>query len=184
MVYNWRKMDLQNEKSKDVEEIIQRFSEFIKANIQTFHPQRSGIDINDIAQEVKLKLWKVLLSEKKITHLSSFIKRVVYSTTIDIMRKLKREKEILTNYHGSGIEENVSSDISCQEEIKQIIGQAIDSLIEPRRKVVRLYLLGMNLGETASFFNWTKDKVRNLLYRGLNDVKKILKEKGVDYENK
>jgi RNA polymerase sigma-70 factor (ECF subfamily) len=177
-------MELQNKKSKEIEEIIERFSEFIGANIQKFNPQKAGIDANDIAQEVKIKLWKMLQSEKKIKYYSSFISKVVYSTTIDVMRKLKREKEILANYQSSGEEKNPSPDISHQQELNQIIGHAVDSLIEPRRKVIKLYLLGMDLEETAIFFGWTRDKVRNLLYRGIGDLKVILREKGLDYESK
>jgi RNA polymerase sigma-70 factor (ECF subfamily) len=171
-------------KTREFEEIINSFSEFIKANIQKFNPQSSGIDVNDVAQEVKIKLWKVVQSEKRIKYISSFIKRVVYSTTIDIMRKIKREKEVLCDYQDSVKDRNTPPDLSCQEEINQLIGQAVDSLMESRRKVIRLYLLGMDVDEIAEFFTWTRDKVRNLLYRGLSDLKVTLKEKGVNYEGK
>jgi len=63
------------------------------------------------------------------------------------------------------------------------LGQCVDSLLDSRKKVVKLYLLNMTLEEIAGFFNWTPHKTRNLLYRGLNDLKKILKEKGIDYED-
>ena len=184
MLYNWNKMELRNNKTEKIEEIIERFSQFIKASIQRFNPEKSGIDANDIAQEVKIKLWKVLQSEKKIKYYSSYIERVIYSTTIDTMRKLKREKEILANYQSSEEEKNPASAINQQQELNQLVGQAVDSLIEPRRKVIRLYLLGMDMEETADFFGWTRDKVRNLFYRGLNDLKEILRKKGVGYENK
>ena len=101
-------MALTNKIENDIEKIIESYLEFIRANIQKFNPQKADIDVNDIAQEVKLKLWKVFRSKKKIRHHSSFIRKVVYSTTIDIMRKLKREKEILVNYHNSDEEKDVS----------------------------------------------------------------------------
>jgi DNA-directed RNA polymerase specialized sigma24 family protein len=41
----------------------------------------------------------------------------------------------------------------------------------------------MSIEEIALYFNWSKDKTRNLLYRGLSDLKKILKEKNIDYEH-
>lgn len=173
-----------NKKTVEIEKIIERFSLFIKASIQRFNPQESGIDPDDIAQEVKIKLWKAFRSEKKIKYHSSYIERVVYTTTIDAMRKLRREREILSGYHLSGEEKNPSSDFSRQQELNQIIGQAVDSLKEPRRKIMRLYLLGMDLEESARFFGWTRDKVRNLYYRGLNDLKETLRKKGVEYENK
>jgi RNA polymerase sigma factor (sigma-70 family) len=177
-------MEPLNQKPPEIEEIIEQFSKFIKASIQQFNPQKSGIDASDIAQEVKIKLWKVLQSEKKIKYYSSYIERVVYSTTIDTMRKLKREKEILSNYQFSEKEKNPTPDISQEQELNQIIGQAVDSLKEPRKKVIRLYLLGMDIEETAHFFGWTRDKVRNLFYRGLNDLKEVLRKEGVQYENK
>jgi RNA polymerase sigma-70 factor (ECF subfamily) len=63
------------------------------------------------------------------------------------------------------------------------VGKAVDGLIESRRRVVKLYLLNMSIEEISLYFHWSKDKTRNLLYRGLNDLKKILKEKNIDYEN-
>jgi DNA-directed RNA polymerase specialized sigma24 family protein len=42
----------------------------------------------------------------------------------------------------------------------------------------------MTIEEIAIYFKWTRDKTRNLLYRGLSDLKKILREKGIEYENK
>ncbi len=65
-----------------------------------------------------------------------------------------------------------------------MIAQALDSILESRRKVVKLFLLNMTIDEIAALFDWSKDKTRNLLYRGLNDLKKILKEKGIEYENR
>jgi DNA-directed RNA polymerase specialized sigma24 family protein len=42
----------------------------------------------------------------------------------------------------------------------------------------------MTIEEISAYFNWSKDKTRNLLYRGLSDLKKILKKKDIDYEDK
>ena len=55
--------------------------------------------------------------------------------------------------------------------------------MESRRRVVRLFLLNMTLEEIAIFLNWSEAKTRNLLYRGLDDLKRMLKEKGIEYED-
>jgi len=44
--------------------------------------------------------------------------------------------------------------------------------------------LNMTIEEISIFLKWSKDKTRNLLYRGLSDLKKILREKGIEYEDK
>jgi len=60
----------------------------------------------------------------------------------------------------------------------------MQSLIESRRRAVKLFLLNMTIEEIAIYLQWSKDKTRNLLYRGLSDLKKTLKEKGIELENK
>ena len=64
-----------------------------------------------------------------------------------------------------------------------MIGEAVESLMDSRRRVVKLFLLSMTLEEIAIFLNWSEAKTRNLLYRGLDDLKKILLEKGIEYED-
>jgi RNA polymerase sigma-70 factor (ECF subfamily) len=180
-------MNIDEEKIREFEVIINRFSRFVKANIQKFNVQKSGIDPDDILQEVKIKIWKVLEDEKKIENYASYIRKIVDSSIIDQLRRAKREKGIFINEKHKLVSEqksnylvHISSDINA----KEIIGRAVDLLIESRRKVVKMFLLNMTIEEIAVYLKWTRDKTRNLLYRGLSDLKKILKEKGIEYEDK
>ncbi len=163
----------------EFEEVINRFSRFIQASIQRFDPQKSGIEPDDLFQEVKIKLWKVLENEKKIKHYSSYIKKVVNSTIIDCLRKLRRENGIINRERQEKITEGKCYFLkdSVDEEIMlQNLNQAVSTLRETRQRVVRLFFLDLTIEEIALFLNWSKDKTRNLLYRGLADLKKRLKE--------
>jgi len=174
-------------KIEEFEDVINRFSALIKADVQKFELQKKGIDPDDIIQEVKIKLWKILENEKKIKNYASYIRKIINSSVIDQLRKLKRERGIfiLEKYRQvSERKSNYMTDLSFDKSTKEIIGSAVDLLMESRRKAVKLFLLNMTLDEIAIFLNWSKDKTRNLLYRGLSDLKKILKEKGIEYENK
>lgn len=167
-------------------EIIDRFSSFIQAHIQKYYPQKSGIDPDDLAQQVKIKLWKILRDENKIKNYSSYIKKVVDSTVIDQLRKSRRHEGIIKHEKQKRIEEYnsfYSSNNSMDINTKRIINEAIKTLLESRQKVVHLYLLSMSLEEISIFLNWSKDKTRNLLYRGLADLKKKLQEMGIEYKN-
>jgi RNA polymerase sigma factor (sigma-70 family) len=66
-----------------------------------------------------------------------------------------------------------------KKELFEVIEKAVDLLKESRRQVIKLYLLGMSRNEISDFYGWSKDKVRNLLYRGLADLKKSLSNKGI-----
>lgn len=174
-------------KEKKFEAIISKFSPYIRANIQKYNLQKYGIDANDISQEVKIKIWKVFQAEKKIENYASYIKKIINSSIIDNLRKLKREKGILIyekQKNISKIKSYYRAKTIDEQRLKEIIKHGVDSLIESRGKVVKLFLLGMTIEEIAIYFGWSKDKTRNLLYRGLSDLKRILRKKEIEYENK
>jgi len=118
--------------------------------------------------------------------MSSYIKKIVNSCVIDQIRKSKREAGVISNEKRKRISDRHSyykKHNSSENELKNRVGKAVESLLESRRKVVRLFLLNMTLEEIAIFLNWSEAKTRNLLYRGLDDLKRMLKEKGIEYED-
>jgi DNA-directed RNA polymerase specialized sigma24 family protein len=60
--------------------------------------------------------------------------------------------------------------------LKEAVGKAVESLIESRRNVVKLYLFDLSIEEISRFYDWSLHKTRNLLYRGLADLKRSLKK--------
>jgi len=157
------------------------------AQIRKYRVGRIGVEVDDVLQETRIKLWKALRSEKNIHYFASYIKKIVDTSVIDQFRKLKREEGIYLfekNRKISESHQNPSVEaLYAEMDLKDLVGKAVDGLIESRRRVVKLYLLNMSIEEISLYFQWSKDKTRNLLYRGLNDLKKILKEKNIDYEN-
>ena len=69
-----------------------------------------------------------------------------------------------------------------RKELIDLIRKAVDALIESRRQVLKLYLMGMDLDEISEFFNWSEGKTRNLLSRGLADLRQELLEMGIRYK--
>lgn len=186
-LYIQEKMDWNKRKEQEFELILNNFSRLIKIHVQKFNPQRYGFDPDDITQEIKIKIWKILHNEKEIQNYPSYIRKIVNSSVIDLLRKWKREETMLSAEKQKKVSEtkNVYSDcIDNGDHLKEAVVEAVNSLIESRRRVVRLHLLGMNIVEISAFYGWSHDKTRNLLYRGLTDIKKILKKKDIQYENK
>jgi RNA polymerase sigma factor (sigma-70 family) len=177
---------MEKDKSQKFDGLVEKYSQFIESQILKFNPQKNGIDPDDIFQEVKIKLWNVLNDEKKIYSYSSYIKKIVNSCAIDQIRKSRREEGVISNEKRKKISDRRSfykKHNSNENELKNMVGETVESLMESRRRVVRLFLLNLTLEEIAIFQNWSEAKTRNLLYRGLNDLKKLLKEKGLEYED-
>ena len=179
---NWNKA-----REDEFKALLERFAVLIKYQINKFNPQRFGLDPEDVIQEIKIKIWKILHDEKEINNYPSYIRKIVNSSVIDLLRKWKREEGIIIQEKQRKISEptkDYSAEFTREDSLRETVGKAANSLIESRRKVVKLFLLGMTIEEISAYFNWTKDKTRNLLYRGLSDLKQILKKNDIDYENK
>jgi len=174
-------------KQDQFESLVKKFAGLIFFHINKFNVGNHAFDSDDISQEVILKLWKVMNNEKKINHYSSYIKKVVNSTIIDYLRKSRMQKKVLSFKMQERISEKRTSfkrNNFSDHNLKEIIHKAVEDLIESRKKVVKLYLLDLTIEEISILFNWTQDKTRNLLYRGLSDLKNNLRKNGIEYENK
>jgi RNA polymerase sigma factor (sigma-70 family) len=180
-------MSTKADKLKEFDTVISKFGRFIKVNIQKFNLPKDGIDPDDVLQEVRIKIWKLLNDEKKIINYSSYIKKIVDSSVIDHLRKARRERGFILLEKKRKISEwksQYETSESNDKNLKKNISSAVESLMDSRRKVVKLYLLNLTIEEIATFYSWSRHKTRNLLYRGLSDLKKRLREKGIEYEIK
>ena len=54
--------------------------------------------------------------------------------------------------------------------------------LQQSRDAVGLHLEGLTTHEIADLLGWNEPKARNLVYRGLNDIRRCLKEAGIEYE--
>lgn len=80
---------------KDIEgqirDIINRYSALIRSVIQNHLHAEDGLDPQDIEQEIRIKLWKSIRKGKKIDNLSSYLKKMVYTATVDELLRLRKQ---------------------------------------------------------------------------------------------
>ncbi|MFC2166752.1 RNA polymerase sigma factor [Acidobacteriota bacterium] len=168
---------------KSIDEIINSIKYIIWRNF----PELPGEEKEDIAQEIHLKLWKMISSGRKIHNLRSYLWKAVHTTAIDIICKKINNMDIDARVHPNQNEEFSSNNFLLQElsindkDSKFILEKAIKSLSQNRRIVIKLRLLGMNIREMAELLGWTESKANHLYYRGLEDLEGILKSLG--YKN-
>jgi RNA polymerase sigma factor (sigma-70 family) len=175
----------ENGDGRDFETALEGFSAFIRGHIRRFGLDRRGIDPEDVIQDIKLKLWKRFSTEKNPVLRPSYIKRVMDSTLIDLLRKIRVRGEFIRPEN----EEALRRAGALREEpppeclLGERIRAAAETLCESRRKVVKLFLLDMTVDEIASSLNWSRGKTRNLLYRGIDDLKKRVHQEGGNHGN-
>lgn len=142
-------------------------------------------DIDEVFQEVRIRLWRALDSGEKIATVpASYVYKAATSSALDIIRRRRaRREETLDSTMEAGTSgpslHASPEDELARGEAMQSVRDAVEALIESRRPVVRMHLAGYKLDEIAGLLGWTPAKTRNLLYRGMNDLRETLASLGV-----
>jgi RNA polymerase sigma-70 factor (ECF subfamily) len=173
--------------------IVEAYGKFLRHTIVQLCPKNLGIQFDDIEQDARLRLWRALQRESEIPALASYIYKVAVTTTIDAVRRVKarREEQLgLTTEEGMADAEIGAFALAPEPspervaERRQIVRRVEETLArfpEDRRRAVGLYLEGMTSQEIADLLGWSEPKARNLVYRGLNDLREQLRTAGVEY---
>jgi RNA polymerase sigma factor (sigma-70 family) len=165
--------------------ILENYAQFLNTQVKKYDLQRYGLDPEDVLQDIRIKLWKLIHDKRTVFSHGSYLKRVINSSVIDHLRKVRRENTLLRHEKRKHIAEVVHSysrEAVHKRVFEETVGRAVEKLIKSRRQVIKLYLLDFSVQDISSYMNWSLDKTRNLLYRGLADLKKSLKELDNKYE--
>jgi len=174
--------------------IIEEYGRFLRRTIIQLCPKDLGLQFNDIEQDARLRLWRALQSEREIKDLTSYLYRIAVTATLDAIRRVKTKREeqlLLAEEEDEEIAEphrlvagsaNAPDRLAERRQLVRKVEAALSRLSENRRRAVGLHLEGMTTQEIGDLLGWTEPKARNLVYRGLQDLREQLRAEGVDYE--
>lgn len=130
-----------------------------------------------------MSLWQQISREQTITHHSSYIYRAAVRETV---RAVKRELDRIRS-HSSVDEEGgpvLSSSgpnpekAATDDEFGRAIESTIGRLLPERAAAVRAHLAGYSVEEIMTVHGWPYQKARNLIARGMADLREDLKKGG------
>jgi|CXWL01.1.fsa_nt_gi RNA polymerase sigma-70 factor (ECF subfamily) len=141
-----------------------------------------GLDHDELVQEVRIRVWRVLSSEKTVEHLASYLRRTVVSVVIDALRRLKsrREEPLEVTEHEHLAETLVPEQETDRHQRIALVRAAFAALPERRRLPAQLLLQGFNPQEIGKMLGLTDATARNLAYRGVDELKAGLRAAGVE----
>jgi RNA polymerase sigma factor (sigma-70 family) len=167
--------------SDELESLVLRFARFAGriAHDRGLHQE----DLDELLQELRVRFWRA--RKDGLRDLSAgYVRRTAISAALDIIRRRRVDRNVsldddqggplplITNAAGPG-------ELLDQSELAERVTLAIDGLAPPRRAAVRLYLDGYRLEEIAELLHWSDARTRNLLYRGLADLRAALLAQGI-----
>ena len=146
----------------------------------------SEAEVHELLQQVRIRLWQAQGTSEQISRVSaSYVYRTAVSAVLDMMRRRRaqRTEQMVSLEDGmvATATGNPERDLESSELVAQVT-RAIDSIPLSRRAVVRMYLAGHPREEIADLLGGSEAKTRNLLYRGLGDLRARLTEQGIGWE--
>lgn len=157
--------------------IIERYEDKLRTYIQR-KSHASSADIDDLLQNIFIKVYKNMKEFDASLRFSSWIYRICYHEMIDWYRKTKREPHIsfdadLTLIQTLASDDNTAT-TALSEEKKKAVTEALNSLDQRYKDIIELrFYEEKSYEEIADILRIPPGTVAT----HLNRVKKILKEK-------
>jgi len=138
-------------------------------------------EVDELLQDVRIRLWKSHATSENLDGLgASYLLKVVSSSVIDHLRRKRRQRETSLDAVAESAAVPVvlqvqPPDHAATQALAERLERALTQLPQNRRLVVQLHLEGYERVEIGRMTGWTEAKVRNLLYRGLDDLRAQLR---------
>jgi RNA polymerase sigma factor (sigma-70 family) len=177
--------------SPALEGVVARYEKLLR-----FVALRNGVsasDVLEVVQEVRVRLWKARPAGETIAGLGvSYIYRTAMSAALEVVRRHRTVHGPVES--GGGIDEGLDREPAVAEasgpeqmldrsDLAQTVAQEVGALADARRVAVQLYLVGYSRDEIAGTLGWSQAKARNLIYRGLAELRTALGRRGIGPEH-
>ena len=167
--------------SDDLEALVMRFARFAGriAHDRGLHQE----DLDELLQELRVRFWRA--RKEGLRDLSAgYVRRTAISAALDIIRRRRVGRNVSIEDEEIGAPPLATmaagpAELLDQSELAQRVARAVDGLAPQRRAAVRMYLDGYRREEIAGLLRWSDAKTRNLLYRGLADLRTVLLAQGI-----
>jgi RNA polymerase sigma-70 factor (ECF subfamily) len=174
--------------------VVEEFGVLLRRAIVRFCPHDKGLQFDDIEQEARMRLWRALQDEREVTNYASYLYRIAATATIDALRRIQARHEeqldtLVEQRTDDGeimlmpapVKDSPERLAESREAVDKVMS-AVAKLPDAQRRAVGMYLQGMSSQDVADLLGWSEPKSRNHIYRGLKELRKSLREEGIDYE--
>jgi RNA polymerase sigma-70 factor (ECF subfamily) len=167
--------------------LLDRFGELLRRAGR--HRGLAEHDLDELLQDVRIRLWRALQTGEKIsTVTASYVYRTAQTAAVDLIRRRRVSRESPLALHEEAAAAAVVLDAPqlaavTRDEVTASLESALAGLVRARGVAVRMHLAGYPREEIAALMGWSEAKTRNLVYRGLADLRTRLEALGIGPES-
>jgi RNA polymerase sigma factor (sigma-70 family) len=165
------------EPARRTDELVRKYAALIRSVVSRVGGRAVLLVRQDVEQEVLISLWKQLRREQNIDKPASYIYRAAVRETVRaVRRELARRSEPLEE--GPDARDDPFGATSAREQGAQIEA-SLGELSRERERAVRAHLSGFAVEEIMEMYGWSYQKARNLVARGMADLREALARRGI-----
>jgi RNA polymerase sigma-70 factor (ECF subfamily) len=171
--------------------LLEEHGSWLRRTVQRKCPRHLVIDPAEIEQDVIVRVWRALERESELRAPASFLYRVIATALVDAVRRRRARPEdplvLQSDDHSQAVSEppalGPSPELAARHaETLREVDKVLAAMPDRRRLAVRLHLQGFDTTEIGRLAGWSEPKARNLVYRGLDELRRRLLERGIEYE--
>ena len=166
--------------------LVERFGRMVRHVARGF--SLADEDVDELLQEVRIRVWKARgqAGDESVGSLgASYVYQTARAAALDLLRR-RRHTAVETDYTAvperAAVDPQTPARRAEQVQLVEQVQAALDALGESRKLVVRLHLAGYPRQEIAGLLKYSQTRTRNLLYRGLADLREELTRRGIGPE--
>ena len=165
-----------------LERLVSQYSALIRNVVSRVAGVASRALADEVEQRVRIALWRQIDREQTITYPASYIYRIAVRETV---RAVRQERQPQTGPIDARDDRHVDPRASPHERLEAAqasarVQAAVAGLTVDRRRAVKAHLAGFDVREIMSMYQWDYQKARNLISRGMADLRAALKTRHDD----
>ena len=160
------------------EAMVRQYGRLISAVVARVGGQATSLFREDIEQQVLIELWRQVDREQKIDHPSSYLYKAAVRETVRVLRRELSRAAIPDAVQDAPGGETPHQSLARKEQAG-VVEECVAALASERQRAVRAHLSGFDVQEIMAMHGWPYQKARNLVARGMAELREALMQKGV-----
>ena len=163
--------------SERLRDLVERYSRMVRSSVARVAGRHDDDLGDEIIQQVSEALWKQLRGEKHIEHPASYLYRCAVRETVKQLRRqvahVPLDEVAIANEHGS------PEDTLRARQVEDATRAILGDLKPDRAAAVSAHLAGFSVEEIMHIHGWQYQRARNLIARGLAQLRTELMARGI-----
>ncbi len=169
-----------------LEVLLRRHTIRLRALIERHCHRSAALDPDDLAQEVRIRLWRAVQRDRNAAFSASYLQQTVLSVVVDAVRRSPPRSDSVEEFGEEGhdalpeglVQRGGPEQDARSNAVSNALNAALAELPQQRRLAVAFTLQGFAAKECGDLMGISGEAARKLAERGLALVRENLRQRG------